>query len=202
MKNLILLVCIALSSSCYAQKSTFTADSITRRNMIEQLIANKSKAEFPELYGQLNDSTKVIRLINGGIVIKNKDTATFDLDLMKHLRINTKDDYLFYNIEPNGHHKMIGGYAAYDTHLGIQLYPPFSFRESYLDEIAKYYDLDNVVIMGLYGIGSCIMVDKEIWIIEGNERTDLKTHVKETFRTLAELRNLFLLEDSEFPFGR
>jgi hypothetical protein len=91
--------------------------------MMNLLIVNKSKADFPELLNLLNDSTKVVRILDAGLVVKNVDTATFDIDLRNCLRVNRYDTYLFYNNKPDGHYKVIGTYTANDTLLGIQLWP-------------------------------------------------------------------------------
>ncbi|KAA5536821.1 hypothetical protein F0919_03890 [Taibaiella lutea] len=193
MKIIFLLISMSFSVSFYGQEMTSVVDSNTKSEIIKRLISNKENAMFKYLYQDLSYKSKMIRVFNAAVIVDNKDSVSFNYDFVKNVKIRSANDYLIYNIGNKGRLKILASYSIDST--DINLYPPLSVKESFLTDIEKYYNIDSVIFLALYGVnGICIMTENEIWIVNGNERTDLKTYVKENYSTLGELRNLFLLK--------
>lgn len=201
MKKTILLATILVSFwASFAQKNKSSVEDSSRKEIIDMLIANKGNSDFPYVYEKLNDKSRVIRIIRTAVVVKDKESVNYDLDYLKSMRILNQNLYLFYNVQDNGHYQLIGTYTANDSLLGKQLYPPEGFRATYLDEVARYYEIDSVEFYSIYGLNISVMDKGEIWFVNGDSRADLKTHVKESYPTLGEFRSLFLLYGEPYSF--
>lgn len=100
-------------------------------------------------------------------------------------------------MNPDGHYKVIGNYTSNDTLLGIQLYPPITRKqENFIEDVSKYYNLDSVVFLTIYGVpGICIMADNDIWLIDGNKRMDLKSYIKDEYPNYPAYRYDFLIKE-------
>lgn len=195
MKYLVLLLLININQLCSAQRGT--VDSLLQHEIIETLLLNRQTADFKEIYGNLTFNSKIIKTYGVAVEVKDKNIETFKLDFMKHLKILFPADssFLIYNLTADGKHQIVGTYVIKGGVFDLQMYPALEYRESFLDEVTKFYSLDSVAIIGIYGAGIGVLAGKEIWIIEKNERTDLKTYVKESYKTLKDYRGYFLLED-------
>ncbi len=140
--------------------------------MLEQIIHKN-----PQLQGtRITPDTKVIRVLEGYIKCADKQSASFNISYLDSLIISDTSTFWAYNISDNKEYRVI---TYYNPELsGSFLFPEMSLT---LNDIAKFYDLDHITLLSLVGVGYCFIHDAQIWVIEGNVRTDLSTYFEQNY---------------------
>lgn len=161
-----------------------------QKKVIEAIKHDKNSRE-------INSNTKIVRILDGYIKCSNKQFASYDISYLDSLMISDSSSYWAYNYSENKGCTVV---AYFNFELGSGLL--FGNETVMLNNISKFYDLDKVVLLSLVGVGYCFIYDDQIWIADGNIRTDLSTYLREKY-SLIEFRNDFLLRiasPGDIPF--
>lgn len=191
MKIFLFLIVSVCCFSCYAQQYTSSVSDSNRKAIIKTLLDNKSKAEFPFLYKKLNETTRVIRVFFAHI--EYSENASFSTDFVKDLKMqNSTNNYWIYNQSSTGY-EVLGNYNKEED--STQMFLETGYESKYLNSIMdKVANLEEISFLRLNGVpGYCVLYKSKIWIIKGNEWTDLNTYLKSSY-TLDQLRNIVLLK--------
>ena len=207
MKTLILIALSLVAIKSYSQidprlKHASCVDEKTREGILRKIITNKDKAELPALANKINDSTKIVRTFSSWFVIPKTDSISFNASIMKYIKVFDRPGdtvYVLYNVKSDGSYDVIGPYIS-ENALGPRMskiiIPQVMFFNlssdySFLNDASKYCNIDNVTFLNISGVeGNIVLIDDEIWIIDGYTRTDLVSYLKEHYKMVADFRRV------------
>jgi hypothetical protein len=172
--KLTLLMIAALCSHClYAQRMAYTVTESEKKKIIDTMkILNNKPAHIP-----ISNDTKVMRIFSGYIKCDKKSIPSFQLNYLDSLMINDTSLYWLYNYTDSAGYKIIGQFSR---EFGMILVHEKEI--DFLNDVSKYFDLNEINLVSIVGVGNCIVDEKNIWLINGNTQTDISTFMKEAYK--------------------
>ena len=190
-KILFFVIASFLSCSCHSQKYVSFISESKQKKIINILLENKDKAEFPFIYDKLTDSSSVVEVFFA--FIENNENVSFNTDFTNYLVVDTgMHNYLIYN-KLVSECVVLGNYNTNED--PSQMFVEPGNQNLYLNRIIdKISNLKDVSILRLNGVsGYCVLYKNKIWVIEGDEWTDINSFFKKNY-TLNQLKDIVLIK--------
>lgn len=194
MKLISIVITFLYSQTLFAQNITSNVSDSEQKRIINTVIAQSDKT----YHYLINNNTKVIRSIGGYIkCIGSQSGPTYNMSYVDSFMVNDTSNYWLYNYSDSSGYQVV---SLFDNELGPMYLT--GGESKLLNDINRYYGLENVFLICLVGVGNCIIHDNDIWILDGNNQTELTSYFKERF-DISFFYNKILFHDvskGDFPF--
>lgn len=162
-----------------------------RISLINKILEKKEDSDFAYLYDSITPNTRIIKVYTAAVMSDRRDTIPLDYNFTKSVKSRGFSYFLLYHVNDQKGLKI----DAVADSSDFLLYPE-QITSSFLNDVSRHFDINKVLFLTVNGVpGISVYFDDEIWIVEGNELTDLNSYVKKNYISKEYLDAYFLLPE-------